>query len=99
MQGITLSDEQGEAFEACQKSDKKIFILTGKPGTGKTTLAFWIVDHFMGQGKSVALCAPTGRAAKRLSDKTGHPASTIHRLLAYNPALGWQYNKSNPHPL
>ncbi|MEK0325651.1 MAG: AAA family ATPase [Nitrosopumilus sp.] len=99
MERITLSDEQQEAFDHCTSSPGNIFIINGRPGTGKTTMAFYIVDHYIHDKKlNVALCAPTGRAAKRLSEKTGHPASTIHRLLSYQPHLGFTYNQNNPLP-
>jgi len=85
---ITLSDEQQAAFGCCANSPERIYILTGRPGTGKTTLAFWILQHYLEETRgNVALCAPTGRAAKRLSEKTGHPASTIHRLLKWDPRI------------
>ena len=95
---ITLSDEQQDAFDQCTTSDANIFIINGRPGTGKTTMAFYIVQHYLGNGNDVALCAPTGRAARRLSEKTGHQASTIHRLLSFKPGVGFEYNKNNPLP-
>ena len=95
---ITLSDEQQEAFDHCTTSAANIFIINGRPGTGKTTMAFYIVQYYLDGGDNVALCAPTGRAARRLSEKTGHQASTIHRLLSYRPRLGFEYNKDNPLP-
>lgn len=97
---ITLSEEQQEAFDLCTSSTKRLFIINGRPGTGKTTMAFYLVQYFLSQRESVALCAPTGRAAKKLSEKTGYPAQTIHRLLAWTPQ-GFEYNKNNrlPHSL
>lgn len=97
---ITLSDEQEYAYKTCVQSKERIYIVTGRPGTGKTTLAFWILNHYLDETKgSVALCAPTGRAAKRLSEKTGHPASTIHRLLEWNPIIkGFNHGKHNKLP-
>ena len=92
---ITLSDEQQEAFDRCTSSNANIFIINGRPGTGKTTMAFYIVQHYVNKGDYVALCAPTGRAARRLSETTGHPASTIHRLLSFKPGVGFEYNKKN----
>jgi len=93
--GITLSDEQQAAFDTCINSKERIFILTGRPGTGKTTLAFWLLQHYLEETQgSVALCAPTGRAAKRLSEKTGHRATTIHRLLKWQPMGGFKYNET-----
>ena len=95
---ITLSDEQQEAFDHCTASKANIFIVNGRPGTGKTTMAFYIVQHYLNEGNDVALCAPTGRAARRLSETTGHPASTIHRLLSFKPGIGFEYDKDNPLP-
>ncbi|MEO7426628.1 MAG: ATP-dependent RecD-like DNA helicase [Fibrobacteria bacterium] len=63
-----------------------MFLLTGGPGTGKTTTVLGILEVFKRAGLRVRLAAPTGRAAKRLSEVTGHPASTIHRMLKYDPA-------------
>lgn len=64
-----------------------VFLLTGGPGTGKTTTVLGILEVFKRAGLKVRLAAPTGRAAKRLSEVTGHQASTIHRLLKYDPVL------------
>lgn len=63
-----------------------IFLLTGGPGTGKTTMVLGILEVFKRAGLKVRLAAPTGRAAKRLNEITGHHASTIHRMLKYDPA-------------
>ncbi|MDR3665750.1 MAG: ATP-dependent RecD-like DNA helicase [Ignavibacteriaceae bacterium] len=63
----------------------KILILTGGPGTGKTTALRGIIDSFKHLGKNIMLAAPTGRAAKRMSEVIGLDAKTIHRLLEYNP--------------
>ena len=63
-----------------------IFLLTGGPGTGKTTMVLGILEVFKRAGLKVRLAAPTGRAAKRLTEVTGHHASTIHRMLKYDPA-------------
>ena len=101
IKGITLSAEQQAAFDQCTDSNSNIFIINGRPGTGKTTMAFYIVQHYLDKGDAVALCAPTGRAARRLSEMTGHQASTIHRLLSYKPSAdsgGFEYNKNNPLP-
>ncbi len=76
---------------------RKVSIITGGPGTGKTTLVKAILAVFEAAGKQVALCAPTGRAAKRLSEVTSHEAKTIHRLLAYNfKSGGFQKNETDP---
>ena len=95
---ITLSAEQQAAFDQCTNSNSNIFIINGRPGTGKTTMAFYIVQHYLDKGDSVALCAPTGRAARRLSETTGHEASTIHRMLSFNPTVGFEHNKNNSLP-
>jgi exodeoxyribonuclease V alpha subunit len=76
---IKLSDMQKEALE--QVNDNNVCIITGGPGTGKTTIIKCLIDIYEGKGKKVVLCAPTGRAAKRMTETTGHDAKTIHRLL------------------
>ena len=78
-EGIELDKKQREAvLKSCSSG---LFILTGGPGTGKTTALRVMIRLFERQGDTVALCAPTGRAAKRMSEATGRPAKTIHRLL------------------
>ena len=83
-----------------QALQHKIFILTGGPGTGKTTTINAIIDLLEQSGCKVALCAPTGRAAKRMSEVTGREAKTIHRLLETdfaNPtSLQFKRNEKNP---
>lgn len=87
--GFTLSKEQREAvFEACVN---KVFIVTGGPGTGKTTITRAIVAALTNLKLKVKLAAPTGRAAKRLSEATGEPAQTLHRLLMYSPEHGFYH--------
>ena len=76
---IKLSEKQAEAIE--QINDNNVCIITGGPGTGKTTIIKCIIEIYKGHGKKVVLCAPTGRAAKRMSEATGMEAKTIHRLL------------------
>ncbi len=76
---ITFADMQREAITTAARCG--LFILTGGPGTGKTTTLNGIIYSFKAQGKSVLLAAPTGRAAKRMTDVTGVEAYTIHRLL------------------
>ncbi|MCP4590422.1 MAG: AAA family ATPase, partial [bacterium] len=80
---ITLSPEQRMAVETTLTN--KVTVLTGGPGTGKTTVAQAIIQALDAIGRRYALCAPTGRAAKRLTEATGREALTIHRLLEYNP--------------
>ncbi|MFQ5795412.1 MAG: ATP-dependent RecD-like DNA helicase [Candidatus Bipolaricaulia bacterium] len=74
----------------------KVLILTGGPGTGKTTTVRGIIQLFDGLGLKIALASPTGRAAKRLSQATGRDAKTIHRLLGYAPHSGFAVNDRNP---
>jgi len=77
---------------------KKILVITGGPGTGKTTIIKAIVDIFHRWEKEVLLAAPTGRAAKRLTEATQKQAKTIHRALEYNPRLG-TFRRGEKHPL
>jgi len=77
--GITLADLQKEAV--AQALTNGVMVITGGPGTGKTTTINTIIHIMKSMGKTIVLCAPTGRAAKRMSEATGMPASTIHRLL------------------
>lgn len=87
--GFKLSEEQREAvFEACSN---KVFIITGGPGTGKTTITKAIMLTLKELGLKIKQAAPTGRAAKRMSEATGHPAQTVHRLLMYQPDGGFHY--------
>jgi exodeoxyribonuclease V alpha subunit len=81
-----LSEDQRRAIET--SFVQGLFVLTGGPGTGKTTTVRALVDAHRRVGRRVLLCAPTGRAAKRLSEATRAEALTIHRLLEYNPATG-----------
>lgn len=83
---------QFEAIDTAIKS--KIMILTGGPGTGKSTTTMGIIRAF--QGARILLAAPTGRAAKRLSEVTGLEAKTIHRLLEFKPPEGYKRNEENP---
>jgi exodeoxyribonuclease V alpha subunit len=92
---VALSEEQESALETTLTS--KVSIVTGGPGTGKTTLVRAMLAVFEGAGKRLLLAAPTGRAAKRLSEVTDREAKTIHRLLAFNfKTGGFQKNEENP---
>ncbi|MDR1920320.1 MAG: ATP-dependent RecD-like DNA helicase [Candidatus Adiutrix sp.] len=84
--GLELSPDQRRAAEAAVT--KKILIITGGPGSGKTTIARLITAIYAAVKAKIALTAPTGRAAKRLSQATGLPAKTVHRLLEYSPQAG-----------
>ena len=79
-----------------QAMESKIMVLTGGPGTGKTTTTQGIIEAFKARGKQILLAAPTGRAAKRMTEATGMEAKTIHRLLEYNPMDGYKRNDENP---
>ena len=76
---IILSEKQFEALE--QINENNVCIITGGPGTGKTTIIKCLIELYKKHNKKVVLCAPTGRAAKRMSETTGEEAKTIHRLL------------------
>lgn len=92
-QGIKLSPDQKMAIK--KAITDKVMVLTGGPGTGKTTTVKSIVHLFEQLGLKVLLAAPTGRAAKRLSEATEKQASTIHRLLGFVPGQGFTKNEKN----
>lgn len=92
--GIVYDQIQLDAIKTAVKS--KFSILTGGPGTGKTTTTLAIIKVFQKMGASCLLAAPTGRAAKRLSETTGMEAKTIHRLLEFKPTEGYKRNLENP---
>ena len=77
--GIVLSERQKEAVQLVNENN--VIIITGGPGTGKTTIIKSIIDIYEKKKYKVVLCAPTGRAAKRMTETTGKEASTLHRLL------------------
>ena len=76
---IELSEKQLEAINVINNNN--VCVITGGPGTGKTTIIKTVIDLYKKKGKKVALCAPTGRAAKRMEETTGNEAKTLHRLL------------------
>jgi len=84
--GLALADSQTQALRTALLS--KVLVITGGPGVGKTTLVNSLLKILIAKGTAVALCAPTGRAAKRLSESTGIEAKTIHRLLETDPRTG-----------
>ncbi len=104
-ENIVLDDMQREAVKSAITAG--VAVITGGPGTGKTTIIDVIIKYYSMQGMEIKLCAPTGRAAKRMTESTGWPAQTIHRLLEFNGApdhtqdrmedkLRFARNASNP---
>jgi exodeoxyribonuclease V alpha subunit len=88
---IQLSSEQRDAvLGGCEN---KVFVVTGGPGTGKTTITRVMVRAMDKMGFKIKLAAPTGRAAKRMAEATGYPASTLHRMLQYQPDGGFAHNE------
>lgn len=92
--GITYDEVQIAAIEQAVRS--KVMVLTGGPGTGKTTTTQGIISAYKTAGMRILLAAPTGRASKRMSEATGMEAKTIHRLLEFNPQDGYKRNEENP---
>ena len=74
----------------------KVMVLTGGPGTGKSTTTLGIIQALKASGLRISLAAPTGRAAKRMTEVTGMEAKTIHRLLEFSPKDGYKHNEENP---
>jgi exodeoxyribonuclease V alpha subunit len=94
--GITLAPSQRKAVEAALSH--RVLVITGGPGVGKTTIVKAILRILQAKKVRVLLCAPTGRAAKRLSESTGSTAKTIHRLLEFDPRHG-RFTRNAEHPL
>ena len=92
--GIEYDEVQLQAIEEAIRS--KVMVLTGGPGTGKTTTTQGVIAALKHMGMRILLAAPTGRAAKRMSEATGMEAKTIHRLLEFNPKDGYKRNDENP---
>ena len=93
--GLTLAASQVEAIRLALRS--KVMVITGGPGVGKTTIVNSILRILSAKAVKLLLCAPTGRAAKRMSEATGMEAKTIHRLLEVDPkAFGFKRNEENP---
>lgn len=92
---LTFAPLQQQALNTAFTS--KVSIITGGPGVGKTTIIRALADVFCARKLKLELAAPTGRAAKRMEEATGHEARTIHRLLKFNPAIGrFEFNALNP---
>ncbi|MCC2164154.1 ATP-dependent RecD-like DNA helicase [Brotaphodocola catenula] len=91
---MEYDEVQTEAIR--QSAISKVMVLTGGPGTGKTTTTQGIITAFQSFGLKILLAAPTGRAAKRMTEATGLEAKTIHRLLECKPPEGYQKNEENP---
>ena len=98
MGAVELTAAQAEAV--CTALREPVSVITGGPGTGKTTVTRAIVEAAENIRRRVALCSPTGRAAKRLGQAAGRPAATIHRLLAYDPIRGrFRFGYADPLPV
>ena len=93
--GLALAVSQAEAIRLALRC--KVLVITGGPGVGKTTIVNSILRILAAKRAKLLLCAPTGRAAKRMSEATGMEAKTIHRLLEFDPkAFGFKRNEANP---
>jgi exodeoxyribonuclease V alpha subunit len=95
-QQIVLAGEQREAIALAVK--EKMLVITGGPGTGKTTLINAVIQILEKKGRAILLAAPTGRAAKRMAETTGHEARTLHRLLEFIPKSN-TFARGPSHPL
>ena len=93
--GFKLEESQSKALK--NSINSKVSIITGGPGVGKTTIIKSLIMILQAKKMRVLCCAPTGRAAKRMSESTNHESKTIHRLLQYNPGTGgFIHGKNNP---
>jgi exodeoxyribonuclease V alpha subunit len=95
--GVTLTEQQQEAVQMALTN--KVSVLTGGPGTGKTTGLKTIIQALEQRGEKFLLASPTGRAAKRLGEATGAEAMTIHRLLEFSPVGGPHFKRNAEFPL
>ncbi|MDA0747345.1 MAG: ATP-dependent RecD-like DNA helicase, partial [bacterium] len=92
---VTFAPRQKQALE--KALSHSLLVLTGGPGTGKTTTMKGLISLLEARGKKIALAAPTGRAAKRMSEATGREAKTLHRLLKFSPReMAFEHNFENP---
>lgn len=94
--GFVPTDDQWAIVQAVL--DRRLAILTGGPGTGKTAVMRVLVELLHAERRTVRLCAPTGKAARRLAEITGAHATTIHRLLEFNPGEGFARGPEDPIP-
>src|SRR6185295_9283796 len=93
--GLSLAEGQAAAIRLALRS--KLLVITGGPGVGKTTIVNAILRILSAKGVGLLLCAPTGRAAKRMTEATGFEARTIHRLLEIDPKTG-DFKRSDDNP-
>ncbi len=93
---VNMKYDEVQADAIRQAALAKVMVLTGGPGTGKTTTTQGIIAAYRAYGLNILLAAPTGRAAKRMTEATGLEAKTIHRLLECKPPEGYQKNEENP---
>lgn len=93
---VNMEYDQVQAEAIRRAATAKVLVLTGGPGTGKTTTTQGIIAAYRTFGLRILLAAPTGRAAKRMTEATGLEARTIHRLLEFKPPEGYQKNEDNP---
>ena len=93
---LNIKYDKLQADAIKQAAMSKVLVLTGGPGTGKTTVTKGIIAMYQEHGLKILLAAPTGRAAKRMTEATGIEAKTIHRLLECKPPEGYQKNNENP---
>ncbi len=92
---LALAPKQIEAVKTA--SQEKVMVITGGPGTGKTTIINALIRIYRELGAKIHLAAPTGRASKRMTEATGYPARTIHRMLEFNPQkMGFQRDQDRP---